>query len=99
LLPCAPAGRFSIERAQRSEAWLQELREGKAHTPETLEYGIGSWTYRSRRPFQPERLHAFLSKHFVVQEPDWSEEMAEDGEGGDAGVDHDRGGSSNMKGG
>jgi G3E family GTPase len=51
--------RFNMQRAEEHPDWLKEARE-KEHTPETVEYGISSFTFRSRLPFHPERLHAAL---------------------------------------
>ncbi len=51
-------GRFDFERAEAAPGWVQEL-QGE-HVPETEEYGIHSFVFRARRPFHPERFHAFV---------------------------------------
>lgn len=53
-------GSFDLESAESSEAWEEELES--EHLPETEEYGIRSVTFRSRRPFHPERLYGWLEK-------------------------------------
>ncbi len=55
-------GLFSFEEAHAHPTWYRELNGFKDHTPETEEYGISSFTYRARAPFEPGKLHAFLDK-------------------------------------
>ncbi|MBN6205251.1 GTP-binding protein, partial [Ralstonia pickettii] len=51
---------FDFIRASESAGWLKELNEGiENHTPETEEYGIGSFVYHSRLPFHTERLFSW----------------------------------------
>ncbi|MEM1350614.1 MAG: GTP-binding protein, partial [Myxococcota bacterium] len=51
-------GLFDYDKAATSAGWIREL-EGE-HTPETEEYGISSFTYRTAQPFDAEKLWAFL---------------------------------------
>lgn len=47
-------GRFDLEAAANSAAWIREM--AGVHTPETEEYDIRSTVFRARRPFHPGRL-------------------------------------------
>lgn len=55
-------GRFDFEEAENSAGWIQELEN--EHTPETEEFGIGSFVFRSKKPFHPERFFNFIQNDF-----------------------------------
>lgn len=56
-------GIFNFEEAEQSAGWIDELNKDE-HTPETEEYGIGSFVYRSRKPFDPNRFWHFVQYQF-----------------------------------
>ena len=55
---------YDLEEAQNHPLWAQELYNPEAHTPETEEYGITSFVYRAREPFDPEKIHAFFNQEW-----------------------------------
>ena len=57
-------GRFDFEQASNSAGWIKELTEGghAEHTPETEEYGIGSFVYSRRLPFHAKRFNDWLEQ-------------------------------------
>ena len=76
-------GLFDFGRASAAPGWLAVLRGEER--PESDEYGVGSFVYRARAPFHPERLYRFMldkellagllrSKGFcwVVTRPQWA---------------------------
>lgn len=56
-------GLFDFEEAQFAAGWQKEL-ENEHHTPETEEYGIGSFVFRDQRPFHPERFLDYLNNDY-----------------------------------
>lgn len=83
-------GLFSFEAAHRHPTWLKELNGFKDHKPETEEYGISSFVYNARGPFEPAKLHAFFSKpwpgvirakgfFWLATRPQWVGELAQAG--------------------
>ena len=53
---------FDFEKAEASAGWIKELEN--EHIPETEEYGIGSFVFRSKSPFHPERFLSFVTENF-----------------------------------
>lgn len=49
---------FDFEKASESPGWLKEMRG--EHIPETEEYNISSISFKSDRPFHPERFLTFI---------------------------------------
>ncbi|GGD18302.1 GTP-binding protein [Hyunsoonleella pacifica] len=55
-------GLFDYEKAEASAGWIKELEN--EHVPETEEYGISSFVFRSKKPFHPERFLNYLNQDF-----------------------------------
>ncbi|OFB37538.1 cobalamin biosynthesis protein CobW [Mycolicibacterium sp. (ex Dasyatis americana)] len=64
-------GLFDPEAAAQTPGWDEEIADERSreeqtttagHTPETEEYGISSMTFRSDRPFHPQRLGEALGQ-------------------------------------
>lgn len=55
-------GRFDIDKAEQHPLWFKELHGFRDHVPETEEYGIRSFVYRARRPFDPARFQRFIDR-------------------------------------
>ncbi len=83
-------GLFDFDTAHRHPTWYKELNGFKDHQPETAEYGISSFVYRARGPFEPAKLHAFFSKSWpgvirakgffwLATRPQWVGELAQAG--------------------
>ena len=54
-------GLFDFDQAHDHPMWAKELYGFADHVPETEEYGVGSFVYRARRPFVPEKIMEVLN--------------------------------------
>jgi G3E family GTPase len=54
---------FDFEEAQNAAGWQRELA-AESHTPETEEYGISSFVFRSHKPFHPIRFWKYLNEDY-----------------------------------
>jgi len=80
-------GLFDFEKAQEHPLWAKELYGFADHVPETEEYGVASFVYRARQPFEPEKIMAVLNGampgvirakgHFwIATRPEWVAEYS-----------------------
>lgn len=80
-------GLFDFGKAHEHPMWAKELYGFADHVPETEEYGVASFVYRARRPFEPEKIMAVLNGdlpgvirakgHFwIATRPDWVAEYS-----------------------
>ncbi|MEM6498266.1 MAG: zinc metallochaperone GTPase ZigA [Pseudomonadota bacterium] len=80
-------GRFDFEKAHSHPLWVKELNGFKDHVPETEEYGVRSFVYRARSPFEPEKLFNFFNKtwphvvrakgfFWIATRPQWCGEVS-----------------------
>ncbi len=54
-------GLFNFDKAHEHPMWAKELYGFASHVPETEEYGVASFVYRARQPFDPQKIHALLN--------------------------------------
>lgn len=52
---------FSLAEAEKAPMWLKEARIGE-HKPESIEFGISNFTFRSLRPFHPARFATLVTE-------------------------------------
>ncbi|WP_306152225.1 GTP-binding protein [Roseovarius sp. MMSF_3281] len=80
-------GLFDFEKAHDHPLWAKELFGFADHVPETEEYGVSSFVYRARRPFDPQKVHDVLNGplpgvirakgHFwLATRPEWVAEFS-----------------------
>ncbi len=80
-------GLFDFQKAHEHPMWAKELYGFADHVPETEEYGIASYVYRARRPFEPEKIKTLLHAampgvirakgHFwIATQPEWVVEFS-----------------------
>ncbi|MGR3453962.1 GTP-binding protein [Pseudooceanicola sp.] len=80
-------GLFDFEKAHEHPMWAKELYGFADHVPETEEYGVDSYVYRARQPFDPSKVMAVLNGalpgvirakgHFwIATRPEWVAEFS-----------------------
>jgi G3E family GTPase len=83
-------GRFDFEKAQQHPVWFKEVYGFADHVPETEEYGVTNFVYRARRPFDPQKFHAFIGSswpgvirtkghYWLATRPQWVGELSQAG--------------------
>jgi len=56
-------GLFNFKEAEESAGWIEELNKDE-HTPETEEYDISSFVFRSKKPFHSQRFWNYTQQQF-----------------------------------
>jgi G3E family GTPase len=80
-------GLFDFEKAHEHPMWAKELYGFADHVPEAEEFGVASYVYRARQPFEPEKILAVLNGdlpgvirakgHFwIATRPEWVAEFS-----------------------
>lgn len=80
-------GLFDFDKAHEHPMWAKELYGFADHVPESEEYGIASFAFRARAPFDPQKIHDLLNGalpgvirakgHFwVATRPEWVAEFS-----------------------
>ena len=81
-------GLYDEEKAAENPLWAKELYGYANHQSETEEYGIESFVYRARAPFDPAKFYAFLTEggldkvvrakgwFWLATRPDWVGDLA-----------------------
>lgn len=80
-------GLFDFQKAHEHPMWAKELYGFENHVPESDTYGVTSFVYRARAPFDPTRIHDLLNGplpgvirakgHFwIATRPDWVAEFS-----------------------
>ena len=83
-------GLFDFDKAHEHPMWAKELYGFANHTPEDEEYGITSFVYNARAPFDPAKVHEVLNGalpgvirakgHFwLATRPQWVGELSQAG--------------------
>ncbi|MEQ8832429.1 MAG: GTP-binding protein [Alphaproteobacteria bacterium] len=80
-------GLFDFQKAHEHPMWAKELYGFDSHTPETETYGVTSFVYRARAPFDPAKINALLTGPlpgvirakghlWIATRPDWVAEFS-----------------------
>ena len=54
-------GLYDEETSEQHPLWLKELYDFASHRPESEEFGVESFVYRARAPFDPAKFYGFLT--------------------------------------